>query len=638
MAGIPGLDVNELGDDALRRGAPFTTTPGGDAGAAERAAAEAAKTPPGWARRTFNSLRGSVTDTAGNAATGVKNFAMSPNNVLRLRAGGAALVAYPEVRDATNVAQDPNSSKLDVATQVAQGTGRLASASAGAALGAGFGSVLGPVGAGVGGVVGGIGGYLAADKAIEGGRQLLRTDPRAPVDQIADKAAAAAAAPQTSNASNTTAYGVSNGVGPGGSASPSAPMVPTDSASSPVAAPAVLPPGGYTRVGNSFSDGSPSASKTGFGVGTVGGSEGHRQNLLELERNAADRREVQQNMQTSPVGIQDTSNVGANSTHNRNFDKEVMLGQLPNASPGKARALVEAFNASRQPESAENIERLRLSGQLAQNGQALRIAQMNNDTQRRSNDQNNDTQRRSNDQNNMTALRGQDITLQGHLAPLQYAQALRQAAGKVYSNVGASDDGPPTVAHHLAAAAEFEKLGMTDQAEKARATATALQGLQGTQDTQGRARIEDTAKQMEAYFSRPDPKDPTRTVSDPDAARRAAATLRGVYPNYDDLSPTKKAVVEKEAVAKQKNMDAERQPMMGFVDRAKDLVGQYDKPPDAVNPRNLRGGKPERAGLISPSGVSRNSTLLRLPNGQTVNYGEVDEQQLADIKTRSQLR
>lgn len=119
---------------------------------------------------------------------------------------GAALGVGLEGKQVYDVATNPNSTGLDVAAQAAQGVGRLGAAGAGAAGGAAAGSVLGPVGAAVGGIIGGGVGYMAADKAIAGGRALAGSDPRSPADQLAAAAPVAAPVPTESGGATFGIY------------------------------------------------------------------------------------------------------------------------------------------------------------------------------------------------------------------------------------------------------------------------------------------------------------------------------------------------------------------------------------------------------------------------------------------------
>ncbi|QRF60264.1 hypothetical protein [Variovorax paradoxus] len=109
---------------------------------------------------------------------------------------GVALGVGLEGKQVYDVATNPNATGLDVAAQTAQGVGRLSAAGAGASGGAAMGSALGPAGSVVGGLIGGGLGYLAADRAIAGGRAALGADPRAPVDRLTVPAPVAAPDPQ----------------------------------------------------------------------------------------------------------------------------------------------------------------------------------------------------------------------------------------------------------------------------------------------------------------------------------------------------------------------------------------------------------------------------------------------------------
>lgn len=86
--------------------------------------------------------------------------------------------------DVARVAMDNNATGIDVATQAAQGAGRLGAAATGAASGAALGTALMPgVGTALGGIAGGALGYWSADKAIEAGRRALGVNPEAPASR-----------------------------------------------------------------------------------------------------------------------------------------------------------------------------------------------------------------------------------------------------------------------------------------------------------------------------------------------------------------------------------------------------------------------------------------------------------------------
>ena len=361
----------------------------------------------------------------------------------------------------------------------------------------------------------------------------------------------------------------------------------------------------------------------GGGFLSTGSSEGFRQDQLELQRNAAERAAM-------PTG--GATDMGGRTTMMDDLVAKSKAGG-PDLSklPAGRRARLEVGLRQAQDANANARTIAGMNNATAQAGLAnsAQIAAMHDATQRR-----------SNDQNNATSLRGQDLSLAGHMAPLQLAAMQRDMHAKAYGAVGAGGkDGsePVSVEQHLAAAKLLHAQGMPEQAAKAEAAAQAMTTLRGNQDAQSAARVKDTAEVFKPMFTTKD-KDGNDKFDEVGAAK-AAATVRGLYGDkYDMLSPDQKRAAFTDVVAKQKNADAEKQVLPGFIDRAKDLVGMYEKPPEVTGQRDLRGGVIERAGLISPPGVTRNSKLVRLPNGQTINYGEVNDAQFRDLEERTQLR
>lgn len=113
------------------------------------------------------------------------------------RMGGATgvLTAIPEAADVVRVANDENSTDLDVATQVAEGAARTAGTVAGGSIGANIGAGIGalggpfapvtvPLGILVGGGIGAWLGNEGTDAAIKAGRSLVGTDTESPVDRV----------------------------------------------------------------------------------------------------------------------------------------------------------------------------------------------------------------------------------------------------------------------------------------------------------------------------------------------------------------------------------------------------------------------------------------------------------------------
>lgn len=130
----------------------------------------------------------------------------------------AALAAVPEAINVYDVAQDPNTSKIDVATQAAEGTGKVAATLAGAAAGAQGGAMVGalggpfapvtvPLATAVGGLGGAAVGYWGAGKAIEAGREAVGVDPQSPIERVQARnqapAVAAAADQRPANSANS---------------------------------------------------------------------------------------------------------------------------------------------------------------------------------------------------------------------------------------------------------------------------------------------------------------------------------------------------------------------------------------------------------------------------------------------------
>ncbi len=146
----------------------------------------------------FKAFTGISPDAGAGAPSAVSKAAGAVGRVGASALSKAGRLAAPlavasEGFDVAKVALDPNASGLDVATQAAQGAGRLGAAGLGAAAGATLGSVVPVVGTAIGGMAGGLAGYLGADKMIESGRAALGSDPRAPADRAIPPSAAAPA-------------------------------------------------------------------------------------------------------------------------------------------------------------------------------------------------------------------------------------------------------------------------------------------------------------------------------------------------------------------------------------------------------------------------------------------------------------
>lgn len=246
---IPGLEVTErpwAGNSDARvfardpgPGNP-NVPPGGSAEARSLRAPPAVVTPPpttapGRLRAAFDSVTG-------------RNF-VGPNQPMstaaRVGAGlGVAAGVASEAPDVLAVARDPNSSGVDVATQVAGASGKLAAAGlgakAGAVLGA-FGGPVAPVTIPLGAALGGAAGYFGADKLIEGGRSLSGSDTRDPAEQVKASATGVPGAAQVAPAVSPAAPNPTDQRLAVGSQAPAAPSVPPSLRND------------ITRVGNEYS-------------------------------------------------------------------------------------------------------------------------------------------------------------------------------------------------------------------------------------------------------------------------------------------------------------------------------------------------------------------------------------------------
>lgn len=232
--------------------APAAPTPAAPA----QASAQMGPPKPTFSQRAGQGLK-DVTGLGGNTSGAPSKVGAAAAKVGRGALRTAGKLALPvaagsELVDVGTVATDPNSSGIDVATQAAQGAGRLGAAGAGAGAGAALGTAVLPgVGTVLGGLAGGAAGYFGADKIIEAGRAALGLDPRAPVDQMPQPAAvpavAAPAAPAAGPAypENAARHTI---------APPASPQAVASAVANPV-----NPAGAVTRIGNSYS-GAPGVS------------------------------------------------------------------------------------------------------------------------------------------------------------------------------------------------------------------------------------------------------------------------------------------------------------------------------------------------------------------------------------------
>ena len=630
--------VTSAGDDPQAQGAtPQAQAAGGSAigvlrntvpgpTAPTAPAAPTTAPPVGMARliAAGKSAGKSVAGIPGAVANGAGSLLRSP---MALGAGGTALAAAPEALRVGKVLDNKNASWNDVGTQASEGAGRLATAGLGAATGAVAGAPFGPIGSAVGALGGGAYGYWAGDKAIKGLRSMAGLDTRSPDQQLgvapgsppaAPVAAPAAAVP---GAPNPTDQRLATGVQ----------MPPTGAAVTAATAP--VPKNEILRNGNEFSgknikegfsyvnpDGSTLGSNAPPGNGMGIGVDGYMKQLANL-------RSLPEPERGGMGGI------GATDTLRQSpIDPNWMAKhQMANSGSPLDRRQAMLLASQEGIANKSNSQAMALA-QLREGGENSR-AQLSNTTARRGQD----IQQGLGSEGHAITREGNQLTYAGHMAPLQLAAMQRGLHSQVYQGVGAGN-GAPTADHHLAAAAQFDAMGLSEQADKARAAATQMQTLRGVQEAQSKAGAAGAAEVFKPMFTRKvtDAQGNVKEEFDEVGASKAAATMRSLHgAKFDELPDEKKRSAYTDVVTQQKNMEAERQVMPGFVDRMKDVVGMYQPPPAATAARDLRGGEMTNAGLLSPPGVDRRSTLVKLPNGETINYGIADDAQIAAIKKRT---
>jgi hypothetical protein len=112
---------------------------------------------------------------------------------------GAAI----EAGDVVDVAMDPNTTKIDVGTQAAEGVGKLAGATAGGMAGAAVGGPLAPLT----GLAGGVAGYYAPEVATKALRWATGQDTASPTDRARGAAPSAPSAQSPSRPINRMGQG-----------------------------------------------------------------------------------------------------------------------------------------------------------------------------------------------------------------------------------------------------------------------------------------------------------------------------------------------------------------------------------------------------------------------------------------------
>lgn len=348
---------------------------------------------------------------------------------------------------------------------------------------------------------------------------------------------------------------------------------------------ASIPAGAITRDGNSYSGtdvkfgagiynkdgtlrngGDPNNPK-GFGVTSLDTREGFRQNLLELQRNAAERA-------AQPVG-----GVGGFSTSDPIDALRAKGDRGPDLSrlPAGRRARLEVQLAQ---SAANNAVQAR--GQDIGASTTLRGQDVNASTAAMQDA----TSRSNNSNNNATTLRGQELELEGRMIPAKLLQQRRALAGRFLQQAG----GDPAAAGALAASA-----GLADVAEDLLKPVSTMQGQAKSSDDLAKAKWDEFRTGFKGQFNQFD-KEGQPKMSEA-LEQKAFALFQRTNPTaFQERDPTKRQKMMDNALA-----DAE-------------LMARFEKPTE--------GG----FGSLVPGAISGNKNLLRqdnLPNDQILANGKI---------------
>lgn len=236
------------------------------------------------------------------------------------------------------------------------------------------------------------------------------------------------------------------------------------------------------------------------------------------------------------------------------------------------------------------------------------------------------TQRRSNDQNNSTTLRGQELTYGAHLLPIQQAEQQRLRLAGLMQASGGDLNKARELAGKIGDATSLKQL--TEQVQT-------NQSVSQAQDAQAQTRSKTALDIFTPSFTttKTDAQGNTTTSFDEVGAKKALAVARGIYgEQFERMTPEQQRAIAPQIIAKVQNQTAETQVAPGWLDRAKRVVGMYEEPPTVTAPRDLRGGKVSRAGVFDS--VPTNNWMVTLPNGQVIDYRNATADQLKELEPR----
>ena len=407
---------------------------------------------------------------------------------------------------------------------------------------------------------------------------------------------------------------------------PSAPPV----AQSPTGAPPSTPsPNNIVRDGNSYSGkdisfGADIVNKDGSlrNRGTVTSldtSAGYRQDLLELQRNAAERANAP--APAGPAGFE-TGQTLRQIAQSQDLGPGVKERMAMNSSSGAERRQALSLAAERANlatrEGGENFRTgLRNNTAVQGNQQALRIAEMNNATQRE-----------NNANTTRTAMRGHELDFEGRMAPLRVQQQQREQISALLRSAG----GDPAAAAQTALQA-----GRPDLAEALSKPVSTMQEQAGKADALTETKRKEAAVGIKGAFNHMD-KEGQPKMSEALEAKAYARLLRS-NPNFHlEGNSTKRQKMIDDALADEELMARFERPENGgfgsvLPNMNREMLRQDNLPADELLARGKIGAPVGTLrGALSPNLAKRDRLYDPGDGYEAVNMGDLSARALARLE------
>lgn len=323
----------------------------------------------------------------------------------------------------------------------------------------------------------------------------------------------------------------------------------------------------YSPDGKIVNGGDPNNPK-GMGVSVVG-SEGHRQNMLELQRNAVERAAAPAPSVAGGFGG------GGSTTMSQDLRAKTDAGRMPTGLSARQAANFQQQQAQTQQQG--EIARAQNATAQAGNANQLRVAEMNNATQRE-----------DNAATTRTALRGHELDYERGMAPLRFQQQQREQIAGLLRASG----GDPAAAARTALEA-----GRVDLAETLSKPVATMQEQAGKADALTETKRKEIATGVKGAFNHMD-KDGLPKMSEALEAKAVARIMRTNPDFHKEGDPAK------------------RQKMLDDALGDEELMARFEKP--------TSGGY----GSITPNFLTGNKPMLRqdnIPNAELLARGQIGE-------------